>query len=111
MPAADFPPDYLPPGGRKGDSGCVDVRKALWVAERVLGRRSPKAAYVFAQQLNGRAEPILAAELDSYFVSPGSYGAELQQVGGRRGPGAGAGARWELGQGQGVVVVGRRVRD
>ncbi|GFR42106.1 hypothetical protein Agub_g2949, partial [Astrephomene gubernaculifera] len=78
--ACDFPPDYVPSGGRKGDSGPVDVRKALWVAEKVLLRRSPKAAYVFAQLLNSRAEPISGQEMDLYFVSPGSYGAELQQV-------------------------------
>ncbi|KAG2495312.1 hypothetical protein HYH03_006584 [Edaphochlamys debaryana] len=80
VPCCDFPQDYVPPGGRKGDPWPVDVRKALWVAERVLLRRAPKVAYVFAQQLNGRAEPIPPAEMDSYFVSPGSYGAELQQA-------------------------------
>ncbi|GIL77114.1 hypothetical protein Vretifemale_6670, partial [Volvox reticuliferus] len=80
VPCCDFPADYLPVGTRKGDSAPVDVRKALWVAERVLMRRSAKTAYVFAQMLSSKAEPITTAELDSYFVSPGSYGAELQQV-------------------------------
>ncbi|EFJ45415.1 hypothetical protein VOLCADRAFT_94255 [Volvox carteri f. nagariensis] len=80
VPCCDFPADYLPSGARKNDSAPVDVRKALWVAERVLMRRSPKAAYVFAQLLSSKAESITAAEMDSYFVSPGSYGAELQQV-------------------------------
>lgn len=39
MPCCDFPPDYLPPGGRKGDPPSVDVRKATWVADKVSNHR------------------------------------------------------------------------
>lgn len=35
VPCCDFPADHVPPGGRKGDAAPVDLRKALWVAEKV----------------------------------------------------------------------------
>ncbi|KXZ43387.1 hypothetical protein GPECTOR_92g610 [Gonium pectorale] len=77
----DFPPDYLPAGARKGESSPVDIRKALWVAEKVLMRRSPKTAYVFAQLLSSRAEPITTLELDSYFVRQFEAGrAEFRRI-------------------------------
>lgn len=32
IPCVDYPPDYAP---RKGEPPVVDVRKALWVADKV----------------------------------------------------------------------------
>jgi hypothetical protein len=65
LPCCDFPPDYAAPavgapeksgGGaaplRKGlGVSVVDVRKCLWVADKVLLRRHPKTAYSFAAAL------------------------------------------------------------
>jgi hypothetical protein len=42
VPCCDFPNDYVPAGGRKGDSPALDIRKALWVSDKVrtaAGRR------------------------------------------------------------------------
>lgn len=80
VPCCDFPMDYVPSGGRKGDAPALDVRKALWVADKVLLRRAPKVAYMFAQSLNQRAEAVKDVELDSYFTAPGYYGADALQV-------------------------------
>ncbi len=48
LPCCDFPPDWAP---RKGGVPVVDVRKCLWVADKVLMKRHSKTAYAFAAVL------------------------------------------------------------
>lgn len=48
LPCCDFPPDWAP---KKGGPPMVDVRKCLWVADKVLMRRHTKTAYTFAAAL------------------------------------------------------------
>ena len=48
VPCCDFPPDYVPSGGRKGDASVLDIRKALWVSDKVSQR--PAAASVVSRR-------------------------------------------------------------
>lgn len=77
LPCADFPPDWAP-GGRKGSPAYADVRKCLWVADRVLGRRHTKTAYTFAAALAVKVGGVVIAR---YIATYTVQCARLFQVG------------------------------
>ncbi|KAJ9516501.1 hypothetical protein QJQ45_011148 [Haematococcus lacustris] len=74
LPCVDYPPDWAP---KKGSPPCADVRKCLWVADRLLMKRHPKTAYSLAVSLSVKSEPVPEAELRQYFVAPGYYSADI----------------------------------
>ncbi|KAF5835795.1 hypothetical protein DUNSADRAFT_6884 [Dunaliella salina] len=78
LPCCDFPADWS--GTKKGGHPLADVRKCLWVADKVLMRRHTRTAYTFAAALALKGEPIHEPELRQYFVAPGYYGQELQHM-------------------------------
>lgn len=49
LPCCDFPADWS--GAKKGGHPQADVRKCLWVADKVLLRRHTRTAYTFAATL------------------------------------------------------------
>ncbi len=60
LPCCDFPTEYAP---KKGAGAVVDIRKCLWVADKVLMRRHTKTAYAFAASLAIKGEVITESEL------------------------------------------------
>ncbi|KAG1671286.1 hypothetical protein FOA52_010857 [Chlamydomonas sp. UWO 241] len=74
LPCADYPSDFLT---HKGAAPVADVRKCLWVADKVLMKRHTKTAYAFAAALSAKAEPTPDAELQQFFSAPGYYGPDV----------------------------------
>jgi hypothetical protein len=48
LPCCDFPEGWSP---KKGGQPMVDVRKCLWVADKLLMKRHTRTAYAFAASL------------------------------------------------------------
>jgi len=74
LPCIDFPADFSP---RRGGEPVADVRKCLWVADKLLFKRHNKTAYAFAAALALKGEPVTDAELSQFFVAPGYYGPDV----------------------------------
>ncbi|GAX72557.1 hypothetical protein CEUSTIGMA_g13.t1 [Chlamydomonas eustigma] len=74
LPCCDYPPDYAP---TRGGAPVVDIRKCLWVTDRVLMKRHAKTAYAFAASLALKGESVSDAELQKYFTAPGYYGPDV----------------------------------
>eukprot|EP00955_Chlamydomonas_euryale_P113651 366229-Chlamydomonas_euryale.AAC.4 len=62
---------------RRGGEPVADVRKCLWVADKLLFKRHNKTAYAFAAALALKGEPVTDAELSQFFVAPGYYGPDV----------------------------------
>ena len=77
VPCCDFPSDHVPAGGSRMAQSVADVRKCLWVADKVLMKRHAKTAYAFAASLAVKGEKVPEEEVLKWFAAPGYYGPDV----------------------------------